>query len=112
MGRLWQTLILSRWKPVMAYLPVESVIRNRQDEYYQVLGNADQQADSTDFVEFLIRAILESLHELIESYQVSYQVSDQVKKILQIIGNQPVPASELMQKLNLSHRNILSGHRC
>lgn len=30
MGRLWQTLILSRWQPVMAYLPVETVIKRRQ----------------------------------------------------------------------------------
>ena len=47
MGRLWQTLILSRWKPILAFLPVESVIRNRQDEYYTALSTADRQADST-----------------------------------------------------------------
>ena len=37
MGRLWQTLILGRWKPLLAYLPVETVIRDRQQPYYQAL---------------------------------------------------------------------------
>lgn len=40
MGRLWQTLILSRWRPVLAWLPVESVIRDRQDDYYTALSAA------------------------------------------------------------------------
>lgn len=34
MGRLWQTLILSKWRPVMAFMPVETIVRNRQAEYY------------------------------------------------------------------------------
>ena len=29
MGRLWQTLILARWQPMLAWLPVETVIRHK-----------------------------------------------------------------------------------
>jgi Fic family protein len=104
MGRLWQTLILSRWRPVLAYLPVETVIRNRQDEYYKVLATADQQADSTAFVEFMLAAIKEALYEAIETDQVSDQVSDQVKKILQILIKGSLSALDLMKTLDLSHR--------
>lgn len=104
MGRLWQTLILSRWKPILAYLPVETVIRNRQDEYYNVLATSDQHADSTAFVEFMLAAINEALYEAIETDQVSDQVSDQVKKILQILVKGPLSALDLMKALNLSHR--------
>ncbi|MBA3035101.1 MAG: Fic family protein [Desulfobacterium sp.] len=104
MGRLWQTLILSRWKPILAYLPVETVIRNRQDEYYKVLATSDQHADSTAFVEFMLAAINEALYEAIETDQVSDQVSDQVKKILQILVKGPLSALDLMKALNLSHR--------
>ena len=46
MGRLWQTLILSNWKPALAYLPVETVIRNQQSEYYVALSAADQASDA------------------------------------------------------------------
>ncbi len=104
MGRLWQTLILSRWKPVLAYLPVETVIRNQQDEYYKVLATSDQHADSTAFVEFMLAAIKEALYEAIETDQVSDQVSDQVKKILQILIRGSLSALDLMKALNLSHR--------
>lgn len=37
MGRMWNTLLLYKWKPVFAWLPVETLIRERQDEYYTVL---------------------------------------------------------------------------
>ncbi len=63
MGRLWQTLILSQWQPLMAYLPVETVIKHRQAAYYQALGEADQAADCTDFIAFMLDAIHESLAE-------------------------------------------------
>lgn len=39
MGRMWQTLILSRWKPLFAWLPVESLIRDHQERYYAALGD-------------------------------------------------------------------------
>jgi Fic family protein len=104
MGRLWQTLILSRWRPILAYLPVETVIRKRQEEYYRVLGKSDQQADSTAFVGFMLNAILESLRETMETDQVADQVTDQVKRLLQIFDKNSLSASALMQKLDLSHR--------
>lgn len=63
MGRLWQTLILSRWHPLLAYLTMETVIKHRQDEYYRLLGEADKSADCTSFIEFLLDAIAESLYE-------------------------------------------------
>ena len=34
MGRLWQTLILTGWKTLFAHVPVESLVRARQSEYY------------------------------------------------------------------------------
>ncbi len=39
-GRLWQTLLLSRWRSVLAWLPVESAIRKRQADYYEALAYA------------------------------------------------------------------------
>jgi Uncharacterized conserved protein len=103
-GRLWQTLILSRWKPLMAYLPVETIIRNRQKEYYSVLSKSDQMGDSTHFIEFMLRALLEALKEAAGSDQVTDQVSDQVKRLLPIFENQPLSAVDLMYGLKLSHR--------
>jgi len=61
MGRLWQTVILSQWKPLMAYLPVESMIKDHQSDYYAVLEQADDAADSTVFIEFMLNFIRETL---------------------------------------------------
>jgi Fic family protein len=65
MGRLWQTLILSKWKPALAYLPVETVIRNQQSEYYAALSAADQASDATGFVEFMLQALLAAMQEVV-----------------------------------------------
>ncbi len=104
MGRLWQTLILSRWKPLLAYLPVETVIRDRQAEYYKSLATADQQGQSTAFIEFLLSALLQALREASSSDQVTDQVSDQVKTLLKCLGTNTLTALECMKKLGLSHR--------
>jgi Fic family protein len=71
MGRLWQTLILSRWQPMLAFLPVETVIKNRQQDYYRLLSEADKQADCSLFIEFLLAAIAESLGEAINQQNAS-----------------------------------------
>ena len=46
MGRMWQTLLLYKWKSLFGWLPIETLIRERQDEYYKVLGECDHSADS------------------------------------------------------------------
>ncbi len=61
MGRLWQTLMLAQWKPLFADMPLESVIKQHQQEYYDALGRADSDADSTVFIEFMLKAILQTL---------------------------------------------------
>ncbi len=102
-GRLWQTVILSKWKPLFVYLPVETVIRDNQYEYYSVLGEADNLGDCTCFVEFMLSMIYKSLTD-IKSDQVGDYVSDQVKELLVVLNNQVLSPSEIMKKLSLSHR--------
>lgn len=104
MGRLWQTLILSRWRPVLAYLPVETVICDQQDAYYAALALADRQAEATPFIEFMLQALRSALREALTD-QVGEQVSDQVARLLQVLPNGvAMKASELMQRLGLAHR--------
>lgn len=103
MGRLWQTLILRNWKPLMAYLPVETVIRDRQQDYYRVLTAADTKGDVTPFIEFMLRALLEAVQEAVTD-QVSDYVTDQVTRLLKEIGERERSASDLMKAIGLSHR--------
>lgn len=66
MGRLWHSLLLGNWNEIFYWLPIEELIRSRQSEYYHALGQSDQAADSSVFVEFLLEVILDSLEEIIE----------------------------------------------
>ena len=103
MGRLWQTLILSKWKPVLAYMPVETIVRNRQDAYYASLGQADAQGEATVFIEFMLQALHDTLLEASVTDQVSVQVGDQVRRLLAILTQGEKTATELMQGLGLRH---------
>jgi len=103
MGRLWQTLILSKWKPVLAYMPVETIVRNRQDAYYASLGQADAQGEATVFIEFMLQALHDTLLEASVTDQVSVQASDQVRRLLAILTQGEKTATELMQGLGLRH---------
>ena len=67
MGRLWQTLILSQWKADLAYLPVETVIRHQQAQYYAALSAADKASDATGFVEYMLKALLSAMQEVVEA---------------------------------------------
>ncbi|NBB89380.1 MAG: Fic family protein [Bacteroidetes bacterium] len=66
MGRLWQTLILMRQYPLFEFLPFETIIKNRQDEYYASLERSDKEGKSTRFIEFMLSSINESLDELLQ----------------------------------------------
>ena len=104
-GRLWQTLILSKWKPLFALLPVESVVRDRQQEYYAALSSSDKSANGTLFTEFMLKAILQALQELeLTTEQVSEQVTEQVARLLKSMDNQAYSGRELMETLALNHR--------
>ena len=64
MGRLWQSLILQKWQPIFAWLPIETLVHENQEEYYRVLQLADNAGESTVFVEFLLRMIRDALKEM------------------------------------------------
>ena len=64
MGRLWQSLILQKWKYIFTWLPVETLVYENQEEYYKVLQSADNKGDSTEFVEFMLGMIRDALSEI------------------------------------------------
>lgn len=65
MGRLWQTLVLMKAYPVFEFLPFETIIKDRQERYYEILGQCDKEGKSTKFIEFILASINESLGELL-----------------------------------------------
>lgn len=80
MGRLWQTLILSRWNPLFMDIPVESLVYEHQATYYQAIGESTRQADAAPFVAFMLSRILEAVGSA--TPQVAPQVTPQVERLL------------------------------
>lgn len=83
MGRLWQSLILTRWNPLFADIQLESLIFEHQPEYYQALQESTRQTDSAPFIGFMLRMILEAVTT--SAPQVTPQVSPQVGELLAAI---------------------------
>jgi len=118
MGRLWQTLYLSQWQKLFEYLPVETVIKERQDEYYQALAASDKASNSNPFIIFMLNALLSamketSMQEIPDNkansaqvgVQVSAQVNTQIKPLLNWLnGKEPQKLATIMTGLALKHR--------
>lgn len=85
MGRLWQTLILKHTYPVFEYLPIETLIKERQEQYYESLGISDNTGESTVFIEFMLEIILESLKELLNIQNVSLTNIDRINLFKSIV---------------------------
>lgn len=62
-GRLWHTLLLSKWNSLFAWLPIESIIHDNQKEYYDAINISNSRGESTVFVEFMLRVIRQALSE-------------------------------------------------
>ena len=64
-GRLWHTLLLSKWNPIFAWLPIESIIHDNQSEYYNAINVSNNNGNSTVFIEFMLSVIKQALQESI-----------------------------------------------
>ncbi|MBU1054803.1 MAG: Fic family protein [Proteobacteria bacterium] len=99
MGRLWQTLILSRWKPLFSYVPVENIIYEHQSEYYAALNKSTADGESSVFIAFMLRMILDAVKSL-STPEDAPEVTPEVKKILSIIDGE-MTRKQIQEKLGL-----------
>jgi len=79
LGRLWQSLILTRWNPLFANIPVESLVFEHQHEYYEALQESTNRTDSAPFIAFMLRMILDAVTT---TPQVAPQVTPQVGELV------------------------------
>ena len=105
-SRLWQNVILSNWEGIFEYVPIESQIKKYQEEYYKAINNCNSKGDSTEFIEFMLKMIDETLLDLLDttSIQASH-VSSYVNKLLEVMEpGVAMSSSELMEKLGMKSR--------
>lgn len=120
MGRLWQTLILSEWRSELAWLPVETLIHDQQQDYYRILGICDRASDGTVFIDFMLEKLVTALAEGIGGQKeklatMSEETSEEsllplsrtAERILTIIAANPsVTIAQLAETLAMSSRTI------
>lgn len=75
-GRFWQSLILSKFHSAFSYVPVESLIKERQASYYRVLERCDKNGDSTEFIEFSLGNIRDALREFLHCVKPEVQTAE------------------------------------
>ena len=119
MGRFWQTMLLSRWKGIFAWLPVETIVKEHQQEYYNVIAKCDAAGNSTAFVEFMLKCLLDAM----ENYEgdennVPNKVQDKVQDkfpevsqstwdVLAIIQHNPKSTvTDICSKKGLKERQV------
>lgn len=106
MARLWQNIILSKWKNIFEYVPIESMIKKYQNDYYKAINNCNKEGNSNEFIEFMLKMIDEVLTELIESSSKEMtQNNIYINKLLSVMEfNIPMSANEIMGKLNIKSK--------
>lgn len=106
-GRLWQTLLLTKWNEIFAWIPMESLLYQNRSHYYQAIEGARAVNDSGVFVEFTLAVILNSIKEQVE-HQVKHQVKHQVEltavqqQVLEILKNKALSRKEIFAEIGLS----------
>ena len=114
-GRLWQSLILQKWKPFFAWLPVETLIHEKQDEYYAALNALNSEGESTIFVTFMLQIIRDALADIIKTQDshrnvgvnVGINVGTNEKKVLALLRQDGrLTAKILASTLGLTERQV------
>ncbi len=106
LGRLWHTLILSKWNPIFAYIPIESMIYKNQRAYYDCINSCNAKADSTEFIIFMLGLIKQALEEITCSSGTS---QEQVKLLLDFCKT-PRSRKEMQELLGIEGRKAFNNN--
>lgn len=118
MGRLWQSLILTRLHPLFQHLPVENMIHANQQAYYDAIAESSRRGNSAPFIDFMLREILRTLKshqgEALDEggnvginvgINVGENVGENERKILSVIAHTPrASAREMAEALGITSR--------
>ena len=106
MARLWHTALLSKWKPVFEFIPIESQIEKFQNGYYDAIAKCHISGDSNIFIEFILTQIDSVLDEMVTQMKSNTELlSPYVYKMLEVMEhNIPYSANEIMALLDLKSK--------
>ena len=108
-ARIWQTAILSNWEKAFTYLPIESMIKKNQEEYYKVIDNCNNAGESTEFIEFMLKMINDTIDDVINSREMKDKLelllSENESKIIECIKrNVLIGAKDIIEQTSIADR--------
>ena len=103
-GRLWHSLILQKWHPFFAWLPIETLIYEHQTDYYYALNKANTQGEATAFVTFMLDVIYTALKELADGQDKKQSTNEEVISLMEKFPK--ITLDELSKELEISKRQI------
>ena len=114
MGRLWQSLILTKLHPLFQHLPVENMVYANQQAYYDAIAESSRRGNSGPFIDFMLGEILRTLKshqgEALDvgdnvGINVGENVGENERKILSVIAHTPqASAREMAEVLGITSR--------
>ena len=105
MGRLWQTVILSAWKPIFAWIPIESIVNERQQEYYDAITLSTSSGSSNPFIIYMLKAISDAVQGIVSDTSAHINhISERVRKLLSVMQDYPMSANEIMGLLEMKSK--------
>ncbi len=105
MARLWQSALLSKWKEIFEYVPIESLIKKYQEEYYKIIDNCNKSGESTEFIEFMLKMIYETIDKILIEQNSTKETTEE--KIINLIKMNPnITQNEMAEKLGLTRDGI------
>ncbi|MBQ2718306.1 MAG: Fic family protein [Clostridia bacterium] len=106
MGRLWQTALLSNWKPIFKWIPIESIIKDNQEQYYKAISLSTSEGKSNRFILFMLGVIKSALFDIIKDSRKHYShINNQITALMSVIEAYPMSLTELMEKVGLKSRD-------
>ncbi|MDR1917836.1 MAG: Fic family protein [Christensenellaceae bacterium] len=110
LGRFMQSAILHNWNPIFAWLPIETIIKERQQEYYNCFEKARIDGEPNVFIVFILQAILDALKNLqIESNKFLLSQTVQIQRLMNVLDARPVSAKTITELLKL--KSVLTVKR-
>ena len=106
LGRLWHTLILAKWQEFFLWIPIETIIHKRQDDYYKALNASNTVSESTIFVQFMLLLIRDLLKELSHNGVMNKEKTLDEKLFGLLKENCKQSAAELAEIVGSSPRTV------
>lgn len=108
-ARLWQTSILSDWKEVFGYMPIENLIKKNQQEYYKVIDDCNNAGNSNVFIEFILKMINETIDKIVIEQNITQETTQETtqEKIIKLIKENPnITQVEMAKRLGATRDGI------